>query len=64
MFVPEKGPEPLSCDPADYSSKKLSAEMINFLLSQKKEMSFDNQFKNPVWSYEELIDGTKKNKTG
>lgn len=60
MAVPESESEPLSYDPSDYSSKKLSAEIIHFLLSRKKDMSLEEPYKNAAWSYEEHPDGSKK----
>jgi hypothetical protein len=50
----------LSCDPSDYSSKKLSAELIHFLLSKKENMSLLEKHQHAIWRYREYADGSKK----
>lgn len=49
----------LSCDPSDYSLKKLSAEIIHFLLSKKNDMALNEQHKRAVWYYRDYPDGSK-----
>ncbi len=50
----------LSCDTSDYSSKKLSAHIIHFLLSKKNNMTLNKQHKCAVWYYRDYPDGSKK----
>ncbi len=50
----------LSCDRSDYSSKKLSPHIINYLLSKKNNMALNEQHKCVAWYYGDYPDGLKK----
>lgn len=49
-----------SCDPADYAKKKLPAEIINFLLQKRSDMSLKDKYSHAEWKYRFLPDKTKQ----